>query len=834
MDEQQHHDDALREAKSPIAKMLLGKVFSHKLFSERTLFWTLLGCAFLLPVFFIPGTLIAPEFAKMLLLEVAVLIGVFVWAAGRLRDGSVTIPKSFLLLLSVLLVVQFVVAAIVSPAPLASFIGSGYDIGTVNIFVVLVLLMFLSSVVFSNRDRILSLYASLVFAGALALLYHLLRQIFGTDLLDFGVFTSNISSPIGKWNDFASLIGGLVLLILSTLYFFPQNKTLRVPAFLLLLLSLGFLLIINFTILWIILAVFLAVLVGLAIYEGEAAHTLARLAAGDSGTHTHKPVHKRMAHHLPIMATVFLVISIFYGAGITNLQWGNNNQTIGNFIGKVLHAPAYSEVVLTPQFTISVVRGVLADSPFFGTGPNRFSSGFLMHKTSEVNRSPFWDSTFNFGLGHIPTYFGTTGLIGSILWLLFIVILIMKAQKIKALLLKDRIGGYLAFSLFFLTLYFWSLAIFYLPNISIFALAFLFAGALVAFLVAEGVLGRYEIPFTGNSLRSFVLTPIVIMVLVGVVASSVLLYRETASLFAFRDAQLALEVGNIDAAGLAVIRANQLMERDLYHRVMSNIALGKLSRLSVEELTTEEFQSKANQLITEARMHAERAVTLDPTNFENYLQLGSFYDVLGSLGIQNTKEPASLNYAKALELNPRSPRVLFVIARLEFLAGDREKTKEYLQRTLLERPNFLEALSFLVQLELSDKNPAAAVAALQKGVNVEPTNFLLRFALGYLHYLNGNIEGAINEFQATVLLNPVYADAKYFLGLSYARSGRTEEAIAQFTDVQELNPESKEVANILRNLHNGRDPFASPYVAPTQPVEDALEGLIQNGGQTDN
>ena len=99
MSEEHTHQDGA-PAKSAIAQMLLGKVISHKVFSDRMLYWLLLGVAFVLPIFFIPSQAVAPEFAKMILLEVVVLFGIFAWAVGRLRDGRVEIPKSLLLSVS--------------------------------------------------------------------------------------------------------------------------------------------------------------------------------------------------------------------------------------------------------------------------------------------------------------------------------------------------------------------------------------------------------------------------------------------------------------------------------------------------------------------------------------------------------------------------------------------------------------------------------------------------------------------------------------------------------------------------------------------------------------
>ncbi len=810
-----------------VAKMLLSKVVSHKIFSDSVLKWLLLSIAFLLPVFFIPGTTVAPEFAKMILLEVLILFGIFAWALGRLRDGRVTLPKSMLLGVATLLAVVFVVSALLSPAPIVSFFGSGYDIGTVNTFIVLFLLMFLSSSLFKDRNRILSLYIAFLLSGVVVILYQLLRRFFGADFLTMGgTFTTAVASPVGKWNDFASLVGALEILVVSTLYFFPQNKSIRIPAFVLFFVGLFFLLLIDFTVLWMILGVFVVGLIALSVYEGEKSHnSIAQQAEQEGREHKKKAIHKRMAGHLPLLATLLLVVSIIYGTGISTIQWGKSNATIATWVGTLLKASPYSEVVLTPKTTYEVVAGTLKDSPLFGTGPNRFASSFLVHKSSDMNRTPFWDTAFDFGLGRIPTYFGTTGIVGMLLWFVFILLLLTKARHIKRLFQKDRIAAYLAYSLFVLTLYFWALAFFYLPNIAIFALAFVFAGALIAFLSGEGVIKHYDVQFDENKRTSFIFTPILIIVLIGTVAGSYMLYRQVSSLVAYHDAQLAIAASNVDQAESSLKHANELSKRDIYLRSLSNVALLRLTRLAGENLPQAEFQAKANQLIADARVNAEDAVKLDPTNFENYLQLGGVYDTLGSLGIQGTTEPARANYLLALTLNPKSPRVLFTLARLEYLANDHPKAKDYLNRALEERPNYLEAVSFLVQLELQDKNPESAITALKKSIAAEPTNFLLHFALGYLEYAKRDYPAAISEFEGAVILNPVYADAKYFLGLSYYRVGRKDEAVQQFTDVQTLNPENKDVSKILSNIKAGRDPFETGSVAPTQPVSDALKDL---------
>ncbi len=834
MPEEQHAQEQSAPARSVFVKILLGKVLSYKVFSDRVLYVLLLGVSFLLPIFFVPGQFIAPEFSKMILLEVMVLVGVFMWAAGRLRDGHMNLPKSMLLLVSALLVVQAAIAAIASPAPMLSFIGSGYDIGTVNSFLVLFLLLFLGSTVFSGRDRVLSLYASLMLSTTIVMIYHLLRYFLGADFLTFGLFTNAAATPVGKWNDMVALMGGAMLLILTTLYFFPQNKILRLPAYAVFFVGLFFLLVVNFKVLWFILFVLTGVLVMFAIYEGERGHRIHVREAESGSEHHHKSVHKRIAGHLPILTTILLLVAFIYGSGLAMVPLKKGGPTIGTALERVLKPAPYGEVVLTPQFTFNLVAHTLKDSPLFGTGPNRFEAGYLLYKTSEINRTPFWDTTDigNYAFGRIPTYFATTGVIGTILWVIFVVLLFVKSRKIFALLAKDKIAAYLAFSLFLLVIYFWSIAFFYLPSIAIFALAFLFTGALIAFLVSEGVITVYHVSFDRGSKLSMILTPIVIIVLAGVVAASVLLYRQVSSLIAFRDAQSALAANNLDVAKTDLVKANTQSERDIYYRSLSNITLVQLQQLANAKLPAEQVQSKANTLIGEAGNYAQRALALDPSNFENYLQVGGVYDILHSLGIktvgtETTFQLAKDNYEQALRLNPHSPRILFMIARLELSAGNRAKAKEYLYKALAERPNYLEAISFVMQMEITDKNPAAAVAVLRAGIAAEPTSFLLHFALGYFYFDAHDYKSAIDEFEAAITLNPVYADAKYFLGLSYSYVGRQDEAIQQFTDVQTLNPDNKDIANILKNLKAGKGALDQTGTSSEQPANNVLKQLNQ-------
>jgi len=826
MSDGQHNSEVVKS--SFFSNVLLGKIASHKAFSDTTLFRMLIAFAFLLPLFFIPGSLVAPEFAKMIFLEILVFVAIIMWMIGRYKDGHIVVPKSSLLFVLALLLVQFVVSGIFSPTPSVSFIGSGYDIGTVNSFVVLFLLMYLASSIFTNRDRVLTLYAALSLSTLIAMVYHLLRHFLGADFLDFGIFTSPVLSPIGKWNDMVSLFGGVSLLALTTLYFFPNNRTIKIPAYLILITSMFFLLLVDFTILWIILAVLIGLIVSFAIYDGEQTHKLlAQKTRDEGGEHVSRPFSKRLVGHLPPFAVFFLAIALIYGSGLSGKFWGETQKNISSIVGDALNATPYSEVMLTTGSTYDILSKSLGESPVLGTGPNRFSSSYLKFKSTDINRTPYWDSAFDFGLGRIPTYFGTTGILGMLLWVAFIVLLFAKARHVFSLFSRDRIAAYLSFSLFLLAIYFWSLAFFYLPNITIFALAFLFTGVLVAFLVSENVLKTYTVSLVRGGKGSNVVTPILVILLIGIFASSYLLYRQISSLVAFRDAEIAMNNNDIDQAEAKVRQAISMSERDIYYRSLSNIGIIRLRSLTTSTLEKEQVASLVNEYVVLARGSAERAIELNNTNFENYLQLGGVFDSFSALG-QDSSALAKVNYESALQLNPKSPRILFMLARIELLSGNRPNAKTLFYRALSERPNLPEAMSVLIQLEVEDGNTDNALKILENGLSIEPTNFLFHFAHGYLNFTAAKYEEAQRSFEFAAFLNPDYADAKYFLGLSYARRNLTQQAIVQFKEVQVLNPDNKELAAIIKALESGRDIFRAGLIQGTQP--DTTLGGATNGG----
>ena len=166
----------------------------------------LIIATFLLPVFFLSTNSFSVDFAKGGLL--AILVSLFFLVAHcALTRRVLAIPKSFILFSMGVVTAVFLASSLFSPAVKISLLGLGHETGTFAVFLVLFLLMFLSSVFFQNMDKILYVYSALVMSAFVLALYQGARLIFGIDFLSFNTFTSSAANLFGKYNDMALFFG---------------------------------------------------------------------------------------------------------------------------------------------------------------------------------------------------------------------------------------------------------------------------------------------------------------------------------------------------------------------------------------------------------------------------------------------------------------------------------------------------------------------------------------------------------------------------------------------------------------------------------------------------
>lgn len=785
-----------------------------------------LAIIFLLPVFFVPSSLIPFQFGKGFFLVVAVFLLVIFFLANVLKNGKVTIPLSLTLLGLGAVFVSYVVSAALSQNQSLSFFGQGFELDTAYLTAVLLLLAILPTLIFKSKPRLFNVYIALLGSFFVVVLFSLIRFL-APNFLSLGIFNGSAGNLIGTWNDLGAYAGFMVTLSLISLVALETKGIWRGVLYIALTLGILFLAIVNFVTMWLIVAAFALVFF---LYSLSYAKRRNAASGGEGGTSIKK------VSFAPIFVLVLTIVFLL-DFSMTRDQAGNRLPgPINTYISTKLNI---SQIEARPSWgtTFSIGKAALKESPIFGTGPNQFMQQWLLKKPLAVNESVFWNVDFSAGIGTVPTNIITLGLLGLLSFIVFFGLFIFEGLKAVRRLHGDVFAHYLAFSSFGSAIYFWLTAIFYTPTHVIYSLAFLFTGVFVTTMILEGVVKEKHINFGENPGKSFIGSLIVIVLLIASVSGLYIAGKRFAAFTVFNRAVAAYNQNtDLDKLERKVRQTILLEKNDLFYRTLSDLYLARLNllgQLTPAPSEVADLQSKFRQYLEGAIGSAQEAAKNNPGNYLNQLQLARVYEVVVPLRpkIEGAYEYARDSYLAAIKLNPTSPAIRLAQARLEVINGDNIKAREFITDALKLKTNFTDAIFLLTQIEVSEGNTKKAIEAVNTAAIISPTNPVIFFQLGLLYYNDQNFRKAIEALENAVRLAPDYANAKYFLGLSYDRLGRNFEALKQFEDLLVTNPDNAEVKFILANLQAGRPAFAqveppldnTPEKRKTPPISEKTE-----------
>ncbi|KKU67989.1 MAG: hypothetical protein UX89_C0009G0023 [Parcubacteria group bacterium GW2011_GWA2_47_16] len=768
-------------------------------FLENATFVLLLAIPFIVPVFFVPSILIPFQFSKVLLLSVVILVAFGFWIIARLKDGHFVFPKTSFLLTAAGVLLVTLLSALFSGVAKDAFLGQALEVGTAGSSAILFLLLFLVPFVFKSKDRIF--YSYIVFFAAFFLIaaFQIFRLIFGTDFLSLGIFTDITSNTVGKWNDLDVFFGIGTVLSLITLELISLSKLFKILAYAALIVSLFFLAIVNFTPVWYVIAFFSLIFLVYVISFDKSEASL-ELSQGDSGAEPIPSLRK-----IPVTSLTVLLISLVFILG------GN---TIGGAISEKL---SIAQVEARPSWgaTFAVAKSVLVKDPFLGAGPNRFTENWLLYKPEGINSTIFWNTDFNFGIGFIPTFLVTTGLLGAISWVLFLGFFLYLGFRAILSVIGDKVSRYLVTSSFLVSLFLWIISIFYIPSLTIVTLTFFFTGLFIASLYQSGAVKEKVISFIEDPRKGFVSVLVLILLLIGTIAVGYSFVEKFIAAVYFQKGVVTFNTeGNVDKAEKYLQKAIELDNDSSYYRSLVQIDMMRLSTLlsqNSKTISEDTLRTQFQGLFSSALGHAEQAVLFGNTDYQNWLSLGQVYEAIVPLKIPNVSayESALGAYQQAIALNPKSPAILLTLGRLEAAHADNAKAKDYIGQALRQKNNYTDAIFLLAQIQVQEGNIKDAIDSVSAASYLAPNDSGIFFQLGLLRYNDKNYQGAVDAFKKATDLNPAYANAKYFLGLSYQKTAKVNEAIKEFNDLKTLNPDNKEIELILANLTAGRDPFAN-------------------------
>ncbi len=656
-------------------------------------FLSLFLVVILLPFFFLPFTNIPLETSKGTLLVIGLVLSIIFWAIARFMDGKIILPRSISLFGAFGVVLAFLLSAFFSGTSQVSFFGTMFDLGTFWFIFAGFLLLLMSSIIFrDSRDSKIVLFG-LILSSIFVLLFQSLH-LFLPKVLTLGILIDKTDNLIGSWNAFGIFAGFFALMSILIVEFFPTTKTEKLILQVLTILSLVLIAAVNFPFIWGILGV----------------ATLIIFVYKISISATNREEEHQKKHHFPLFSFIIIMISLLFF-------------TVGGFIGNILpNHLGLSNNEVSPSFsaTMSVTNSVLKENPIFGIGPNNFGVAWSKYKPIELNSTDFWDISFNSGSGILPTFATTTGYLGILAWLVFFVLLIVAGIKSIFSSIKNGVN-WETMAFFVLSVYLFVSCFFYSAGSVIFFLALALAGIFIGLSSSHHPRGQISISFLNDHRKSFFSILFLILLIIVTASVSFKYIERTASLSYFRKALVATTV--IDAQD-NISKALLLYSNDLYLRTYSQIYLVKLNDIvkkganSLTDADKTELQADLAQAVN----GAQSATTFNPENYLNFANLGSVYQIAGSLGVKDAYTNAVEAYKIASTLNPQNPGLRLALANISLSDGKSKDAEGYAKDSLTLKSDYIDAWIVLSQIVKSEGNASDALYYAQVALSLSPND----------------------------------------------------------------------------------------------------------------
>lgn len=661
---------------------------------DRLSFLSFLLTVALVPIFFLPFSRIPIETSKSLLVVLGLAITAVFWAMARFFDGKLVLPKSYALFSALGLTVVALLSSLFSPAIKWSLFGTMLDTGSFFFIFACFLFLLLGALFFRDTVRGGILLWTLALSFTVVLGFQILRLMF-PEILALGMASGKMANLIGSWNALAIFAGLAALLSLFSFEFLSLSQVKKWVFVALLALSLIFLIIIAFPLVWGLLAVFaLVIFVVKVLFYVREKQTMANREASKV--------------RFPLAPLIVIVLSIvFFMAGPGAQSYVPTKLGVLN-----------SEVRPSTGSTAWVAKQTLKTSPLLGAGPNRFSEMWALHKPEKVNESQFWNINFDFGAGTIPTFVITFGGIGILFWLLFFGFFVWTGGKSVFASIKTG-SNYGPTAFFLASLYLMIASVLYPAGPVLLFLAFALAGVFIGLHSKET--GREaRVSFLENPKKSFVAIIFLVLFIISAVVLSFKFVERFAGVIYYTRA---LSAATVPEAEAAISKAVSLNTNDLFLRTQSQVYLARLN--SEAEANPEPTPEKIIELqgvFNGAVNSAVAATVFNHTNYLNFQALGIVYETAGSLGVASSYEKALEAYRAAGNLSPTNPGIKLALARTYLVLKQPVEAKEYGRLAFTLKPNYVEALIFLSQLANAEGDIEAARSYAERALSFAPGN----------------------------------------------------------------------------------------------------------------
>ena len=760
---------------------------------------------FLLPIFFIPVLGLSIASAKYILLTLFVAIATLAYILARLGDKTYILPSKRALLVIAGMPVVFLLSSIATGRFTDSFFGFGFE-PTTGLSIILFSLVALLSSVYARDEKNVKFAKKLFLASfGIVFIYQVIRLFVGADTLTLGLFQGPNSNLLGKWNDLA--IMAAMVLLGAFIYLKDASRTKVYKIIAVMAVAGALLKVVVFSLIWPILAVLILAIVAI-----------------DSKKNNNSTSSKG--------SKLFRGFGLFIAAGMILYSIAGATAVTLNSSGQIKHPTLYKLVNIIPNYfggtpnevrpsfksTGSVLVNEIKASPVFGSGPNRFSEVWTKFRSSELYQTPYWNTDFAFGVGYFPTLMITTGLLGVIAILGFLVYLMYVTLPLMFRGSDTKLQKTLTYNTILLTI----LSVWYVPATPLLVIFFMLAGYVFSRT------GETKMVLNSKKMRSLAILDAALALAFFVFVAYVLTNAYSSSRNYVKAALAVSQSGNIAAAEVYLQKAISSRDSDVYTRALAELYVIKSNQIVQQntgdgkELSEEQKQAALDAYAT-AQNLAERAIVLSPANYINYIFAASIYE-----GNPGKYESAIDMYNKSLVYSPNNPNAYFGIAKVKALQGDVEGTKEYLAKSLESRAAYTPALLANAQLSAQDKDIEGTLSNLAKAYQSDRSRTDILVSIADIQYTAQNdIKTATQTLELAVFTNQNYAEARLALASLYAKQDKFEDAANLLAAVKSSDKDIQaRVDALTAELKAGRDP--STTNVPTEKTDTEEQETSKN------
>ncbi|MBI2054438.1 MAG: tetratricopeptide repeat protein [Candidatus Staskawiczbacteria bacterium] len=753
---------------------------------------------FFLPLFFLPFTADIFDFNKQSLLLLLSFTALFSWMVKVLISGnfSININKTHIAVLIFFFI--YLASTIFSKDRSGSFWGWPRLVSE-SFFTLagLVVFYFVVSNIFSKKEIFTSV---VIFALSclLAVLTGFLQGI-GIFIMPFDFAKNTSFNTLGSAGGLAFFTAVFLPLLLS-MAIFLNNKWLKMILGAGIVLSLVFLVFINYYLVWWL------------VLAGSALFILFGML-------------KRDIFDLRWLsaAMFFLVLALFFL--VLNPQLPLPKMPV--------------EIFLNQRATFDIAVKSIKESPILGSGPGTFVYNFSKYKDASFNQGSFWNIVFNRGSSKALNIAATTGILGAISFLLLIGAVLFYGAKF--ILLQKHGRQTTAEEKSFNILALGVLAAFMVQTIGYFlynsslSLEFLYF-FLIAAVVGLSNSERKNFSLDPSSLLNLAATFIFTIVFIFGLGLLILGGQRYVAQVYYFVGESAFAKGDINQAIFGLEKAVSLNpSADVYLTELSQMYLLKIAVANNDNSLSREEKAKQIQLLVQNAVNAAKIATdASPKNVSNWSVRG--YVGQNLIGIIDGADVLALNsYDEAIKLDPNSPyypnQKGLVYMRKSAAAG-KDKTAEKEQALIQAKEQFDKAVQlksdyaaarFQIAIIMREQGKTKeAIETLKEAAKYSPQDVGLAFQTGLIYYQEKDFQNAKAEFERAVVLSPNYSNGLYFLGLTYFELGQRVNALEKFSKLAELNPGNQEVKKIVNNLNAGRKPLEgiTEEAPPQAPIEE--------------